>query len=171
MHLHFHSIIFIRDYVCWFFVRKEIAAHLNTIAVSQHSLKCPPGYTYFSLQLSVVFINWKDFVDWDMYLLLTKLQAKGHGKCCKDYYSIIAWSSFVLENCMYNQLTVIESSKCQSASRNSVVDWFSGLQTSMQWKHGHIRFHNIQPNDRQDFFVVSWNWRPQLLLLHMYTSC
>ena len=48
--------------------------------------------------------------------------------------NIIVW----LENCSYDQLTVIESSKYKSASRNSVVEWFSGLQTSMQWRLGHM---------------------------------
>ena len=80
-------------------------------------------------------------------------------------------SSVWLENCSYDQLTVIESSKYKSGSRNLVVEWFSGLQTSMQWRLGHIRFHNIQPNDLQNFSFVSWNLRPQLLLLHMYTIC
>ena len=59
----FRSIIFTRDYVCQFFMEKEIAAHFNTIAISHHSFKFPPGYTCFSpLQLSVVLINKKNFV-------------------------------------------------------------------------------------------------------------
>ena len=53
----FRSIIFTRDYVCQFFMEKEIAAHFNTIAISHHSFKFPPGYTCFSpLLLSVVLI-------------------------------------------------------------------------------------------------------------------
>ena len=44
----FRSIIFTRDYVCQFFMGKEIAAHFNTMAISHHSFKFPPGYTCFS---------------------------------------------------------------------------------------------------------------------------
>ena len=77
---------------------------------------------------------------WKTFLLIIALKVTSSG----EYFTacnIIVW----LENCIYNQLTVIESFKCKSASRNSVVDGFSGLQTSMQWRQGHIRFYNIQP--------------------------
>ena len=30
------------------FMKKEIAAHFNTIAISHHSVKCPPGIPNFS---------------------------------------------------------------------------------------------------------------------------
>ena len=50
-----------------------------------------------------------------LFIIALKVNSSGeYFKACK----IIVW----LENCIYNQLTVIEFSKFKSASRNSVVD-------------------------------------------------
>ena len=120
----------------------------------------------YKLLLNVTAWGVQNDAPWKNCPLIIALKVTSSGEYFKAC-NIIVW----LENCSYDQLTVIESSKYKSASRNSVVEWFSGLQTSMQWRLGHIRFHNIQPNDLQNFSFVSWNLRPQLLLLHMYTSC